>query len=123
MPARAVSYGISKTDASLLVSVICVTNLISMPLAGLLADIEPIKQYRFYLYSFWVEMAAATTLWSFGLSLEAQMAYAILYGIAQGLYINPNPLICICSTLFEMCAMLVNHYKIPIGIELYPIEE
>ena len=94
-----------------------------MPLAGLLADIEPIKQYRFYLYTFWVAMAGATTLWSFGPTLEARMAYAILYMIAQGLYINPNPLICICSTLFEMCAMLVNHYKLPIGIELYPIEE
>ena len=88
LPARAVSYGISKTDASLLVSAMGVTSLISMSLAGLFADIKPIKQYRFYLYTFWVAMAGATTLWSFRPTLEAQMAYAILYRIAQGLYIK-----------------------------------
>ena len=52
-PARALSFGISKTDANL---------LLSMPLAGLVADIKPIKQYRFYLYTFSVAMAGATTL-------------------------------------------------------------
>ena len=86
MPARAVSYGISKTDASLLVSAMGIASLISRPICGFVVDIGPIKRNRMYLFIFWVTMSGALSLWSFGPTLEAQMTYAILYGIAQGLF-------------------------------------
>ena len=98
MPARAVSYGISKTDASLLVSAMGITNLISRPVCGLLMDIGPIKRNRFYLFICWVTLSGALSLYSFGPTLEAQMTYAILYGMAQGVYYVPF------SLLLQSCA-------------------
>ena len=84
MPARAVSYGISKTDASLLISAMGIASLASRPLCGLLVDRQPIKRFRYYVFILWTALAGGLSLVSFGPSLEAQMTYAVLYGIAQG---------------------------------------
>ena len=84
MPAQAVSYGISKTNGSLLISVMGLASMISRPVCGFLLDLEPIKNRRFLFFVFWVTMAGCVTMINFGETLIAQMAYAVLYGVGTG---------------------------------------
>ena len=84
MPAQAVSYGISKTNGSLLISVMGLASMISRPVCGFLVDCRPIKKGRYFFFVFWITMAGSVTMINFGETLIAQMSYAVLYGIGTG---------------------------------------
>lgn len=90
MPARAVSFGISKTYASLLISVMGVSSLVTRPISGLLVDVQPIKRNRFYVFFAMVAMCGCVTIVNFGQSLESQMTFAVLYGISTGKIVCRN---------------------------------
>ena len=84
MPARAVSYGISKTNGSLLISAMGLASVITRPFCGILVDWGPIKKRRYFFFVFWITMAGSVTLLDFGETLIAQMSYAVLYGLGTG---------------------------------------
>ena len=85
MPARAVSYGISKTNGSLLISVMGISSMLSRPAMGFITDVQPIKGKRFYMFHTSSLLAGCLSVVSFGPSLAAQMIYASLYGVTTGM--------------------------------------
>lgn len=85
IPARALSYGISKTDSGLLVSAIGISSLIARLLFGILADLQGVRKHRFYIFFLTMFLSGVLSVVSFGPSLAAQMIFSVLYGIGTGI--------------------------------------
>lgn len=98
---RAISYGISRSDSSFLLSAAGGASIFARLLMGTLVDLECIRPRRLYLYIASILIAGAVTMVSFGPSLVQQMMYAVCFGISTGIF----QLVLICEFISYISAV------------------
>ena len=90
IPDRALEYGISDQGAAFLVSIVGIANTVGRILFGYIADTRRLKPYRLQLYNTGLVIAGLATAFSSVDTYEAQVVYAIFFGVFIGKFYSPN---------------------------------
>jgi len=84
IPDRANSYGIPKTNAAFLLSIIGIANTISRLVFGVVCDIPTVRKRRLYVYISSYIISGMSTALSFRKEYIAQVIYGVIFGIGTG---------------------------------------
>lgn len=86
MPGRALAYGLTKSEASWVVSISGITSAIGRLMFGFITDFRILRQRRCYIFAAVMTMSSALCALSFHHSKISQMIFSILFGISHGQY-------------------------------------
>ena len=84
IPDRAKSYGIPKTKAAFLLSVIGITSTASRLIFGAICDIPRVRKHRLYVWIISFVISGVSTALSFHKDYVAQVIYGVIFGIGTG---------------------------------------
>ena len=84
MPKRALTYGLDKTQAALVVSTVGFLSLFGRLAMGYIADLDRFRGRSIYLYASNSIVCGLAAALSFHQSFTAQIIYAVCFGIAHG---------------------------------------
>lgn len=84
IPKQGIWHGLSKSEASLLLSASAAASLVSRILSGYLFDFEMIRRNRNIIFPIFAIVNGMTVFLSFHPSLAMQMTFAILFGLSFG---------------------------------------